>query len=47
MSKIRTSSDNHPETYAITGAAMVVHREFGNGFLETVYHEAVAIELAA
>lgn len=43
-------NDNQPdlllkdECYKIVGACMAVHRELGCGFLEAVYHQALAIE---
>ena len=34
------------EVFEIVGAAIEVHREMGNGFLEPVYQESMEIELA-
>ena len=41
------SKNADPETFAIIGAGMEVHRELGHGFLEAVYQDAFAVELAS
>jgi GxxExxY protein len=39
-------SSQDPRTFAVIGAAYEVHRLLGTGFLELIYKDALAIELA-
>ena len=40
----RFSDEVEKQAYAVIGAAIEVHRMLGSGFLERVYHEALAME---
>ena len=40
----QSSNEKDPQTFAIIGAAMEVHRVLGSGFIEVLYTDALAIE---
>ena len=41
---MKLTDERDPQTYAIIGAAMEIHRQVGHGFLEAVYQDAAVIE---
>ncbi|MCE2471613.1 MAG: GxxExxY protein [Anaerolineae bacterium] len=42
---MRRTENNDPSTYEIIGAAIEVHRILGPGLLESLYEEALCVEL--
>ncbi len=43
---MKATEKRDPQTYAIIGAAMEIHRQLGHGFLEAVYQDAAVIEFS-
>ncbi len=39
-------TERDPQTYAIIGAAIEIHRHLGHGFLEQIYQDAAVIEFS-
>ena len=38
------AEERDPQTFALIGAAMEIHKQLGHGFLEAVYQESATIE---
>ena len=43
---MKPAEKRDPQTYAIIGAAMEIHRQLGYGFLEAVYQDAAVVEFS-